>query len=490
MLFNSPAFIFGFLPLALASFFLAARFLGRNAALGALVLAALVFYGNWQAWHIVVLAVSIGANYLLAGRIIATRERDERRSRAWLISAITANLLVLGLFKYFDFFAEVISAAPGLEVGKLGLGLPLGISFFTFTQITYLVDGFKGRAERVSLLRYMVFVTYFPHLIAGPILHHSEILPQFERPEPYRFDRIALLDGMTLFLCGLAKKTLLADEFGLFARDAFIGAQAGEPVSFFAAWGAALSYAFQIYFDFSGYSDMALGAARMMKIELPVNFLSPYKATNISVFWRRWHMTLSRFLRDYIYIPLGGSRRGEGARYRNLMIVMLLGGFWHGAGWTFIAWGGLHGLYLVAHHALGERLRLPRAVGWMLTFLGVTIAWVLFRADSLGAAAEIYKGMAGLSGFLVPNQVSQFLPGGSLLFGDVPSVPMLADGGVLGFVGMSVMLAAGLAICLAAPNLYEMSLKRRIILAGLLVPFLIHAVLFALGASEFIYFRF
>jgi D-alanyl-lipoteichoic acid acyltransferase DltB (MBOAT superfamily) len=443
-----------------------------------------------------VLIPSIAGNYLLAQRIIAERALGRiGAARLVLIAALAANLLTLGVFKYFNFVAGVAGSIGGFTPVELALSLPLGISFFTFTQITYLVDGYRGRAEQVSPLRYALFVTYFPHLIAGPILHHSEILPQFDKSEPFEFDRASFVDGMSLFMLGLAKKTLLADPLAVFANNGFTGAAMGD-ISLFAAWGAALCYTFQLYFDFSGYSDMALGIARMMRVQLPINFLSPYRATSISDFWRRWHMTLSRFLRDYIYIPLGGSREGEVKRYRNLFVTMLLGGIWHGAGWTFVIWGALHGAYLCINHAFNAVVGEGRPSWWTrapalaLTFLAVVVGWVFFRAPDVGDAMTMLKGMAGLNGAYLPSQIIAPLPVLNQLIGHTSAVPWLADGSVLGFISMTVMLALSMWICFFQRNLYEVSMRRRVILAGLMFPFLIHAVVFSTAPSEFIYFQF
>ena len=496
MLFNSPIFVFVFLPLTMLAFFLAARLLGRVAAIGVLITAAIVFYGEWEPWHILVLIPSIAVNYLLSGRIIAERAQGRIQSaRATLIFALTANLLTLGVFKYFNFVAGVAGSIGGFTPIEMTLSLPLGISFFTFTQITYLVDGYRGKAEHVTPLRYALFVTYFPHLIAGPILHHSEILPQFEKREPFQFDRVAFTDGLSLFMLGLAKKTLLADPLAVFANNGFAGAASGE-ISLFAAWGAALCYTFQLYFDFSGYSDMAVGIARMMRIDLPLNFTSPYKSTSISEFWRRWHMTLSRFLRDYVYIPLGGSREGEVKRYRNLFLTMLLGGIWHGAGWTFVVWGALHGVYLCINHAFDAvvgKSRLPRWTGLpalALTFLAVVVGWVFFRAETLGGAFAMLQGMVGLHGAYLPAQIIAPLPILGQMVGNMAAVPGLADGSVLGFISMVVMLGLSAIICFFMRNLYETPLRRRLVLAGLMLPFLLHAVVFSTAPSEFIYFQF
>jgi D-alanyl-lipoteichoic acid acyltransferase DltB (MBOAT superfamily) len=316
---------------------------------------------------------------------------------------------LLGYFKYTDFFIINLSTAAGLDWVPLQIVLPLAISFFTFQQIAFLVDASRGEAREYDLLRYFLFVTFFPQLIAGPIVHHKEMMPQFAGSRLGRFCSESMAVGVTIFAIGLFKKVILADTVALYATPVFDAAEAGRPVGFFAAWQGVLAYTAQIYFDFSGYCDMAIGLARMFGIRLPLNFDSPYKAASIIDFWRRWHMTLSRFLRDYLYFPLGGGRRGPARRHVNLMIVMLLGGLWHGAGWTFVVWGGLHGFYLLVNH-LWRSLRRRAAqsaagpsffetfASRCLTLLAVIVAWTFFRAESLSGAVVMLTGMSGWNG--------------------------------------------------------------------------------------------
>jgi D-alanyl-lipoteichoic acid acyltransferase DltB (MBOAT superfamily) len=291
---------------------------------------------------------------------------------------------------------------------------PLAISFFTFQQIAYLVDIYKGSAREYSFLHYSLFITFFPKLISGPIVHHNEMMPQFEKKSTYKLNSENISAGMTIFIIGLFKKVILADGVAVYATPVFEAAEQNVLITFFEAWGGALAYTFQIYFDFSGYTDMAIGLGRMFGINLPLNFYSPYKARNIIEFWSRWHITLSRFLRDYLYIPLGGNRKGEYRRYLNLMIVMFLGGLWHGAGWTFVAWGTLHGLYLIINnvfHTIRNSLGYkPNGFGWLgrrfsqiVTFTAVVFAWVLFRAESFNGAQNILSGMVGLYGIVIPE---------------------------------------------------------------------------------------
>ncbi len=395
MLFNSYPFIFVFLPVILIGYFA----LGRSSNLAPVVwlaLASLAFYSfsNWQ--YVLLLLASIAFNYAIGFLLIAWKLLPPVRF-AVLTAGVAGDLIVLGIFKYGGFVVANIDAmfATSFVVNIL---LPVGISFFTFTQIGFLVDAYRGNVARYALPHFALFVTYFPHLIAGPILHHKDLIPQFERAETKRPDAHLILCGLIIFAIGLFKKTCLADGIQPLVALAF---GPNEP-TFDQAWIGALAYTFQLYFDFSGYSDMAIGISLMFGIFLPLNFNSPYRAQNIIDFWRRWHMTLSLFLRDYLYIPLGGNRRGRARRYVNLMITMLLGGLWHGAAWTFVAWGTLHGAYLCINHAWNKygpaaapRLELPaKLAGVILTFLAVVIAWVFFRADSMATALYVLSKMA------------------------------------------------------------------------------------------------
>ena len=409
MLFNSYEFIFAFLPITLIGFFLLARFAGKLVAAIWLTCASLVFYGWWDPRYLALLLVSITVNYAIGLRIARLRLRQPRGAKHWLVGGLVFDLGVLAYFKYTGFLWLNFEALTGIGGQTPDIALPLGISFFTFTQIAFLVDAYLGIAKEYRPVNYALFVTYFPHLIAGPVLHHKEMMPQFGHESVYRFDWTNFAVGLTLFAIGLAKKTLLADGMAPYVAPAFDAAAAGQPQGALPSWGGALAYTFQLYFDFSGYTDMALGLSMMIGIRLPLNFNSPYKATSIIDFWRRWHITLSRFLRDYLYIPLGGSRHGTPRRYVNLMTTMVLGGLWHGASWTFVAWGGLHGLFLLVNHAwrasgigpiiaaaFPRPLRVAAAVG--LTFGLTVVAWVFFRASDFASAWMLLKGMAGLHG--------------------------------------------------------------------------------------------
>jgi alginate O-acetyltransferase complex protein AlgI len=398
MLFNSYSFIFLFLPIALLGYFVLGR-LDNLAPVIWLALASLAFYAvsNWQ--FVALLLASIAFNYVIGWLLISGQLSPVPRFAA-LTVGVAGDLLVLGHFKYAGFLAANLNAlfSTGLTVDIL---LPVGISFYTFTQIAFLVDAYRGHVAHYALPHYALFVSYFPHLIAGPILHHKDMIPQFERAESKRPDPHLILCGLIIFAIGLFKKTCLADGIQPLVVLAFGPATP----SFDQAWIGALAYTFQLYFDFSGYSDMAIGISLMFGIFLPLNFNSPYKAASIIDFWRRWHMTLSQFLRDYLYIPLGGNRHGRVLRYVNLMVTMALGGLWHGAAWTFVAWGVLHGVYLCINHAWNNYgpavaprfTRLADMAAFVLTFLAVVVAWVLFRADSMASAASILTKMASPS---------------------------------------------------------------------------------------------
>jgi alginate O-acetyltransferase complex protein AlgI len=412
MLFNSYQFLFVFLPVVLLAYFGLGR-LNRAWAAAWLALASLIFYGYWSVKYVPLLLGSVAFNFL-CGRALSRRTHSTR-ARALLIASIAANLLLLGFYKYADFFLASLNGIAGTRLPALAIVLPIGISFFTFTQIAFLVDAYRGSAREYSFIHYLLFASYFPHLIAGPILHHAEIMPQFQSSAPYRFSTRSFAMGMTTFTIGLAKKVLIADHFGIIATPIFDAARAGTSIPLLSAWAGVFAYSFQLYFDFSGYTDMAIGISKLFGVDLPINFLSPYKSASIIEFWQRWHMTLSRFLRDYLYFPLGGNRQGTFRRYLNLMVTMLLGGLWHGANYTFVVWGGLHGAFLVINHAwrtaIGRSIKVEAVPGprfaWSImaarvaTFLCVSVAWVFFRSNDLGTASNLLRAMLGSAGLLL-----------------------------------------------------------------------------------------
>jgi D-alanyl-lipoteichoic acid acyltransferase DltB (MBOAT superfamily) len=432
MLFSSYTFLFFFLPATLAGFCLLSRYRGPKTAKIWLVLASLFFYGWWNPVYVGLILASMGFNYGM-GRHIGWRVRSDGQAKGALFLGVAANLAVLGYFKYANFFISNVNGISGSHWDLGRIILPLGISFFTFTQIAYLVDASRGVVCEYDLGDFLLFVTFFPHLIAGPIIHHSEMMPQFAEPRTYHFNWNNLAIGLGLFSLGLFKKVVIADGMAGYVGKVFGVAAARGVLHPQDAWVGVFAYTFQIYFDFSGYSDMAIALARMFGIVLPQNFNSPYKALNLSDFWRRWHMTLSRFLRDYLYIALGGNRRGEFRRYVNLMVTMTLGGLWHGAAWTFVFWGLFHGTGLAIQHgwqALGMKYFPNRPAWWpvwlstwgrrSLTLLFVMVGWVLFRSADLPTAWHLLAAMFGFgtgpiagSPFLVQTKVCWWL--GALL---------------------------------------------------------------------------
>jgi alginate O-acetyltransferase complex protein AlgI len=397
VLFNSYLFIFVFIPVVLLGFgILAVR--AKRPALIWLTLVSLFYYGFWNPTYLGLLAVSVFVNYGI-GRTLG-RLREPHR-RPMLIFGVILNLGLLGYFKYANFAVENMVRAFDFDWSLPPIVLPLAISFFTFQQVAFLVDAYRGETREYNFLDYVLFVTFFPQLIAGPIVHHKEMMPQFARLR-LRLRSKNLAIGSSMFVIGLAKKVLLADTMAGFASPVFTATENGLTPDLATAWIGVGAYTCQIYFDFSGYSDMAIGVARLFGIRLPLNFASPYKARSIVEFWRRWHMTLSRFLRDYLYFPLGGNRCGALRRHVNLMLTMLLGGLWHGAGWNFVVWGGLHGSYLVANHLwanmrpeVWSRAKLYRAASRLLTFVAVMVAWVFFRATTFESASLILSGLLG-----------------------------------------------------------------------------------------------
>jgi alginate O-acetyltransferase complex protein AlgI len=445
MLFSSYTFVFQFLPATVLAF-AAARRHSPRAGIMVLAGASLFFYGAWRPIYLLLLVASIAMNFSLGLRM-----NDPLRCRAIGTLALVINLAVLCYFKYTGFLLDTVSDLSGIPLPFSSIILPLGISFFTFQQIAYLVDIMRGAKVERDIVSYTLFVSFFPHLIAGPLVHHAEMIPQFKRG---RTGRSAILGarGLAIFAAGLFKKVVIADNLVQFVSPVFAHLDTGGGVTMPWAWLATLAYTLQIYFDFSGYSDMAVGLALLFGIRLPVNFRSPYQAASIVEFWRRWHITLSRFLRDYLYIPLGGNRLSEQRRYINLMVTMLLGGLWHGAGWNFLVWGGLHGVYLSINHLWrgwrGARRAstlglTTKGLSWLVTFFAVVIAWVFFRAKTI---AEAWLMLGGLFGFEAGN--SAYAPLGILRLMDLP---ILVGEERLLLIGSGAVILA-LAIALFFPN--------------------------------------
>jgi alginate O-acetyltransferase complex protein AlgI len=500
MLFNSYEFLLGFYPVVFFGFFLIARYSRALAALW-LGVASLYFYGYWRLDALPLLVGSICVNYWFGLRVTPAEHSTARARRLYLLAAVTINLAVLAYFKYANFLVgnldTVLVALSRPQLHALDVVLPIGISFFTFTQIAFLVDCHEGKVRERKFTHYLLFVSYFPHLISGPVLHHSQMMPQFRREETYRVSIDNVVLGLFGVAIGLAKKVLLADQFSLYASPVFDAARDGYQPGLIAAWTGALAYTAQIYFDFSGYTDMALGLSRMLGIVLPLNFNSPYKAASIIDFWRRWHMSLSQFLRDYLYFRLGGNRRGPARRYLNLMLTMLLGGLWHGASWTFVAWGGLHGLYLLINHAwraVAPRLPQPgastaalaRGLGTTLTFLAVVVAWVFFRSTTFVGAVRVLRGMIDI------RSIERSAPQFARVYGTLQVPPT-------SFGYLTVLFAVGFGIIWLMPTSQDLvarlSTLRRdaawTATGALLFTVGLLAVINASqGSSEFIYFNF
>lgn len=408
MLFNSYIFIFLFLPLALIGWYglnNRKKYTAANVFLAAM---SLWFYAYFNVRYLAIILSSIGLNYLLSyllTLIPAESSRTDTRLRLWrrcgLIAGIALNLGILFYFKYYDFFIENINLAFHADFTLKHILLPLGISFFTFQQLSFIIDRCLGRCEHYSLIDYVTFVTFFPQLIAGPIVLYKEMIPQFEDRSKRRFNAASFSRGIYLFILGLAKKVLLADTFALMANYGFAQTFSLDTLSTIAV---ILSYTFELYFDFSGYSDMAMGLGKMFNIELPVNFNAPYRACSIKEFWQRWHITLSRFFVTYVYIPLGGSRKGRARMLLNTFIIFLLSGLWHGAAWTYVAWGAVHGL-LVVWDNLGiigikgrdekrpSRFHIPAWLGWIFTFTLFNLSLFFFRSESMAGAIQLFRNL-------------------------------------------------------------------------------------------------
>lgn len=405
MLFNSYEFIFIFLPLTFVVYFGLNKYRLTIAGKAWLVFASLFFYSWWNVNYLPLIVGSMLFNYTLGNHLGSKKQNlppvqpDKSATlkiissrKSLLIAGISSNLVLLSYFKYADFLVSNLNSLGG-NIDLPGIALPLAISFFTFQQIAYIVDRYRGESANDNIIDYALFVTFFPQLIAGPIVHHKEIMPQFASRWNWvaRYRNITL--GIFIFSMGLFKKVIIADTFATWATPGF---DTATTLNFLDAWTTSLSYTFQLYFDFSGYTDMAIGAALLFNIRLPINFNSPYKALDIQDFWRRWHMTLSRFLRDYLYIPLGGNRHGESRTLVNLFATFLLGGLWHGASWMFVIWGAMHGAALVIHRLWSRQgFRMHPLLAWFLTFNFVNLAWVFFRAKDMDSALKIIHGMVG-----------------------------------------------------------------------------------------------
>lgn len=392
MLFNSPEYIYLFLPTVVICYFYLNQRKHYEAAKLWLVAASLFFYGAWNFHYIPLILISLLVNYRVA---IALSDIKKQKTRMWIFYVgILFNVALLFYYKYYNFFIENIDVAFGASISLEKIILPLGISFFTFQKIAYLVDTYKNKVKKNDAVDFCFFVTFFPQLISGPIVHHAEVIPQINDASNKKIIWVNLLAGLILFFIGLFKKVVVADVLGSVVAEGYTL----QTYQFFCAWFVSAAYTLQIYFDFSGYTDMALGAALLLNIRLPQNFHSPYKAKDIADFWRRWHITLSRWLRDYIYIPLGGNRSGRARMLLNVFITFVVGGIWHGASWTFVVWGILHGICVVLHKLWqSTRLKLPSWMAAVMLLVCINILWVFFRAESIDKAVSILNGLVNFS---------------------------------------------------------------------------------------------
>ena len=500
MLFNSYLFIFLFFPLFVAGFFLLSKLQNKTVALWFLTAMSLVFYGYNHVRYVPVIVASILVNYAVSRALCRTADAEVLKRRLLLAAGIVFDLGLIFYFKYYDFFFENVNAAFHTRFQMKHLLLPLGISFFTFQQISFVVDSWRGETKDYGFAEYAAFVTFFPQLVAGPIVLHRELIPQYRDVSKRRVNWDNLYEGAVRFSLGLFKKVMIADTFGKAVAWGFANTETATGGDLMLVM---LSYTFQIYFDFSGYSDMATGLAQMVNLQLPVNFDSPYKAFSVREFWKRWHMTLTRFLTAYVYLPLGGSRRGTGRTYVNMLVVFLLSGIWHGANWTFILWGVLHGLLCVGERLAGsvqKRLRARNghrtdaaavhpAVGWLYTFLAVNVLWLLFRADSVTQWVQMIKRIGGLqslslsggllSSFVLPEQDALF----KLLF--------LRDANlaVRGFP-MALFVCGALVLCLCFENNVRRKTGRNVRTALLAAGAFTWSVLSLGTESVFLYFNF
>ena len=481
MLFNSYSFIFAFLPITVLGFALVNLLRSRSANLGWLVVCSILFYGIWNPGNLAIILPSVAVNYALAYAIralLARGESGERMASVLVAVGVTANLCLLGYFKYKNFFLGSLNDAFGADFTLVSIALPLGISFITFQKIAFLIDVRAGTVREFKLADFLTFVFFFPQLIAGPIVHYREMMPQFAAiNDRLRGDNVAV--GLALFALGLFKKVVLADGIAPHVSDAFAQAAAGNSVSFAYAWLGALAYTFQIYFDFSGYSDMAIGAARIFGIKLPANFNSPLKATSIIEFWSRWHITLTRFLTAYVYTPVvmtltrSRMKAGKPVITRKkatvgaflalvawpTVLTMFLSGLWHGAGYTYLVWGLVHGGYLLVNHAWRQWRpkwdkaayeRIMRPLGFVLTFACVVVGMVFFRANTLGAAGHLLHGMAGLDGFTLPQSIMN-------RSGALAALGIAGDGSSgAAFMAASLWAAALFLVATLMPNSLEL----------------------------------
>lgn len=435
------------------------------------MIASLFFYSWWNIYYLPLILLSILVNYSIH-HLLTEREKYANLNRKFvLVLGLVFNLLMLGIFKYADFVIYNTNSLFLMELPLPHFLLPLAISFFSFQQIAFIVDTYKGQIESTDMISYIQFVAFFPQLIAGPIVHHKEMIPQFNNPDNHRLNWHHIATGLFIFSIGLFKKVILADTFALWATAGF---DTQPQLSFLDGWMTSLSYTFQLYFDFSGYCDMAVGAALLFNIHLPINFNSPYKSVNIQDFWRRWHITLSRFFKTYLYIPLGGNRTGQTRMLFNLFIVYVLSGLWHGAGWNFVFWGTLHGIAAIIHRLWSKtRIKMPTILAWMITFQFINITWIFFRAKTWSDAIKVLSSMLGINGF----NWSQFTFAMQNIFNSYTSI---------------LWIAGAFILCLAFKNSNQRAEEFKADYKHLILTLILglYGVLSLNKVSEFLYFNF
>ena len=469
MLFSSYEFLFCFLPITIIGYYLILNAKKVNMARGWLVIASLFFYGWFNIKYLPIIIVSILINFAIGKGI----KKEDKYKKIYFIIGATFNVGLLCYFKYYDFFVENVNVLFKTNWTLKHLLLPLGISFFSFQQLSYLIDVYKGETKDYSLLNFSLFVTFFPQLIAGPIVLHSEIMPQFDDKEKQRLNWDNIASGIFMFSIGFFKKLVIADSFAVWATNGF---DSTASLTFYQGWFVSLAYTMQIYFDFSGYSDMAVGIGKIFNIDLPANFLSPYKSTSISEFWRRWHITLGRALSTYVYKPLGGNRKGRVKTYINLLLTFLVSGLWHGAAWTFVFWGLLHGIASVIDRLFRDNnWKINKYVSWFLTFMFVNCAWVFFRAATFERAFEILKAM-----FSIPS-------GGAFNMAGI-----ITNGSIIIIGLVYILLVISLVVTLSFKNTYELAetFDYTTINTVYVVILMIIGISFMPRISPFIYFNF
>jgi alginate O-acetyltransferase complex protein AlgI len=472
--FNSHIYLFLFLPVSVIVYFLLNRFRYEIPGKLFLIAANLSFYAWGDIGHLPVLIMSVAFNFAIAKFLSPSENPDKmRRRKILLVLGIAFNLGLLGFYKYTNFFISNLNVIFDVQFRTLQMTFPLAISFFTFVQIAYLVDRYRGEAEKESLVNYVLFATFFPQIISGPIVRHKEMKPQYSGKEQRGINWENIYAGLIILSMGLFKKVFVADTLAAWVSAGF--EQAGS-LGLVEAWLVSISFTLQIYYDFSGYTDMAIGSALFLNIRLPQNFNSPYKAINIQDFWRRWHMTLSSWLRDYLYIPLGGNRFGKFNTYRNIMITFILCGLWHGAGWTFIFWGFMHGAALAAHRVWTKlNIKMPNLLAWLLTFLFLNASWVFFRAPDFQTATMIFSDMINV---------------GSLYSSEAFNIAHLIPGGKISHVLTWIIVLMGFSCITKNSNQWIENVKPRLAWAMMAILLLLLGIPDIQQPSEFIYFNF